>query len=456
MKHILLKCALMGAAVILGSIGAQAAWTYDAEAKTLSNGDYAFKVTLLKDNKAITDPSTNEKVEGFQITGLATAGTGEAVDFTDVKSGTGYDMIAFDEATRLFNTTPCKHVVAPDVLKLGRSTFYQNANITSIVISDKVAAIPYYCFAELPNLETVTPTEFPYVETMNDVFPFRNSTKLTGDFSFPKLTVIGNGAFQATAITGFSAPKLKMFDSSSYAPLQGCSSLTGDLQFAELEHIGANALRGTAITSIVAPAVTNIGLNAFMGCTAITNIQLGAACAKNYGDQAYSGCKNLVKLDPWPSLLNVTNTGSSNLINPLTGCESLVGSIELSGPEGLHTIPGGWMNNCHNITSITIRTTWITNVANWAVQNLAPGAVIYWNTEKAPLSFGYSFYSKDSNNRARIVVKGDVEGWKTATGNRSVSDDTGRADYPGKKTFGKTAAQAYLVEAPKSFCIRIQ
>ncbi len=458
MKHNLFRSAAVVAVVLMGSIGVQAAWVYDQAAGTLSDGDYTFKVTLLTGNKAITDPSTNEKVEGFQITGLATAGEGETVDFTDVKAGAGYDMIAFGDEMRLLNTTPCKHVVAPHVLKLGRATFYQNTNITSIVISDRVTAFPYYNFCGMSNLETITPTEFPYVETMTDTFPFRLSSKLTGDFSFPKLTIIGNGAFQGTAITGFSAPKLKKIDD-NYGPFQGCSSLTGDLQFAELDYIGLGAFRQTAITSLVAPAVTNVGAYAFMNCMGITNIQLAANVA-SYGNSAFQSCQNLKTFSPMPIVLsNLSNTydkngAIQNLPDAFKSCNKLVGTIEISATEEL-MLTASWMQDCKALTNVTIRAE-VTNVANNVMMNIGPGVAIYWNAEKAPLVFGANaFCSNDKENRSRIYVKSDFEGWLKL--GRAITDtDKARADYPGKKAIGVINDNVYLVDGRGGFCIRIQ
>ncbi len=573
MMHNWIKCAAVGAAVVWGSIEAQAKWTYSTTSSTgdgtLSDGDYTFNVKVV----SLDDPSSSgTSVSGLQITGLATAGTGETIDFTSAKSDAGYDVISFADGNNVYkflNNTPCKTFIAPAMMDLGRMTFRENKVLESITVSDKITTFGYYAFENASNLKTFSPTHLPYITKLNNSnaqnalyktavtgdfeFPnltnieasqifygtsitsvkmpqiqtiwehaFRDCKKLTGDFKFDNLESVGNCAFMGcNLITSFEAPKAivkdyafsgcssltnivvskeltvigrNTFDSCQVtsfdfpkvteiglqafqnctvltnlnapavtilrdAALYGCKKLT-KIDMPKLELIEANGVRDTGLFELIASGVTNVGANAFMGCTAITNIQLGAACATNYGDRLYENCEKLVKLEPWPSLLNVTNTGERNnyLVNPMSGCKSLVGSIELSGPAGLHTIPQAWMNNCNNITSITIRTPWITNVVVYSVQGLAPGAVIYWNTEKAPLSFGQSFYSTDQNNRTRIFVKGDMAGWSNAVYNAGITDnDKTRSDWPGKKTFGKIRdANAYLILAPQSFIMRIQ
>jgi hypothetical protein len=573
MKHNWIKCAAVVAAVVWGSIEAQATWTYSTTSSsgegTLSDGDYTFNVKLV----TLDDPSSSgTTVTGLQITGLATAGTGETIDFTSAKSEAGYDVISLADANNMWkflNATPCKTFIAPAMMDLGRMTFRENKVLESITVSDKITTFGYYVFENASNLKTFSPTHLPYITKLTNSnaqnalyktavtgdfeFPnltnleasqifygtsitsvkmpqiqkisdnaFRDCKKLTGDFKFDNLesvgscafmgcnlitsfvapkavlgdggyefsgcssltnivvwnemTVIGRNTFEGCQVTSFDFPKvteigLQAFQNCSVltnlntpavtilrnAALYGCKKVT-KIDMPKLELIEANGVRDMGLFELIAPNVTRVGDNAFMGCKAITNIQLGAACATNYGDRVYENCEKLVKLEPWPSLLNVTNTGVRNLVNPMSGCKALVGSIELSGPAGLHTIPKEWMDNCNSITSITIRTPWITNVVNYAVQRLAPGAVIYWNTEKAPISFGQSFFSVNDKNRTRIFVKGDMAGWSNAVYNAGITDsDKTRSDYPGKKTFGRIRdSNAYLVLAPQSFIIRIQ
>ena len=468
MKHILLKCAAVSAAVILGSIGAQAAWTYDAEAKTLSDGNYSFSAKVVTK----TDPSNNQSVTGFEVKGT-TVGSGD-LDFTNVGTDmtgdyAGYNVISLKQdgtANRFVNNiTSCTKLTAPHVLELCSYLFYGNHYLVEIVLSDgdevKVKEIPERCFnTEYATLQKITPSKFPYVTEMiggNQGLMFWKSTSLTSDFSFPNLKVIGNGAFMACGgVTNVSLPNVEKMIG-GYGAFQG-AGLTGDLEYEHLTFVSGSTFNGTKITSFKADGVTNVGATVFQNCTQLTSIQLGADCATNYGDMAYAGCSELVSLSPWPKLNNIKNTyntkGAMNtLIDPLQGCGKLVGSIEMSSKEKL-MLTGSWMKNCKAITNVTIRAE-VTNVAQYVFQNVGPGAAIYWNSEKAPTSFGENAFSPEGGNiRTRIYVTSDLEGW-LKLGTAVTAEDKERTDFP-KRAFCVINGNVYVVDGRAGLCIRIQ
>ena len=477
MKHILLKCAAVSAAVILGSIGAQAAWTYDADAKTLSNSEngYSFPAKVVTK----TDPSNNQSVTGFEVTGT-TVGSGD-LDFTNVGTDmtgdyAGYNVISLKQdgtANRFVNNiTSCTKLTAPHVLELCSYLFYGNHYLVEIVLSDgdevKVKEIPERCFnTEYATLQKITPSKFPYVTEMiggNQGLMFWKSTSLTSDFSFPNLKVIGNGAFMACwGVTNVSLPNVEKMVG-GYGTFQG-AGLVGNLEYEHLTFVSGSTFYGTKITSFKADGVTNVGASAFRNCSELTSIQLGADCATNYGDMAYAGCSKLVSLSPWPKLNNIKNTydnkGNMNtLIDPLQGCEKLAGSIEMSSKEEL-MLTTGWMKNCKMITNVTIRAE-VTNVAQNVFQNICPGAEIYWDAEKAPLVFGSNAFSPEGGTSkafARIYVTQDIEGW-TKLMSKVAADftdsDKSKNGYPGKKTLGIINGNVYVVDGRAGLCIRIQ
>ena len=476
MKHIWLKSAAMVAAVIWGSIEAQATWTYDSTAGTLSDATTGYSFTVAE--VTLTDPETKESVTGFEITTTAPSTATGDLDFTNVatETGTGKNVISFNlvnvnGASLVGDVSTCYKVTAPHVINICRQIFNNNKVIKEVVLSEKVTAFPAQCFNGTTSLTNLTPRTFPYVTTLFDKVHNNllhnqfNSSAIVGELNFPNVTNVGAKAFwKTTKITGVSLPRVEEIGEGAF---EKCTSLTGDLYFAELKKLGSYPFKNCdSITSFSAPKLEVVGSAALQSCDALTTISLGAACATNWADSAFSDCGKLTSLTPWPSFSNVTNTyfkGSPCFYyNPIKGCSSLVGSIELSGPAGLHTIMNDWMDGCNGITSITIRTPWVTNVVNHAARSLAPGATIYWNTDKAPLAFGTTvFASKDAKNRSRIIVKNDLDGWKALSGftdasTLSAKDSTDREDWPGKKTFGLLNSKVWLVEASQSFCIRIQ
>ncbi len=483
MKHILLKSAAMVAAVVWGSIEAQAAWVYDSGAGTLSDAATGYSFTVAE--VTLTDPETKADVTGFEITSKAASTATGDLDFTNVatETGTGKNVISFNlvnsnGASLVGDVSTCYKVTAPHVINICRQIFNGNKVIKEVVLSEKVTAFPALCFNGTTSLTNLTPRTFPYVTTLFDRvhntlqhFQFTSSA-VGGEFYFPNVTNVGSQVFQKSNITGISLPRVENIMNGAF---ESCTSLTGDLYFAELKTLGSYPFKScTAITSFTAPKMETVSDSVLQNCSELTNVSFGAACGGNYGNNAFASCSKLVSLTPWPNFSNITNTydNKGNIYfyyNPIKGCSSLVGSIELSGPAGLHTIKDDWMQGCNGITSITIRTPWVTNVVkNVAAGNiasthgLAPGATIYWNTQKAPLAFGNpAFISKDANNRSRIIVKNDLDGWKALSGfvdasTLSANDSTNRVDWPGKKTFGRLNGNVWLVEASQSFCIRIQ
>ena len=486
MKHIWLKGAAMVAAVLMGSIGfeAQAKWVYDADAKTLSDGNYSFPVRLqtgTTGNKALTDPATGELVSGLNITGVPTTGSGD-LDFTSVEADTGYKVIEIDAIQVVNSITDCKKVTAPDVMKLYRQTFGNNTAIEELVISDKITSFPYYCFAGASNLKKITPTEFPYVTEQKDQNAFNGAKSLEGELSFPNLVKVGSSAFCGCAgLTKVSMPQVQVIGEGVF----NGSGLMGDLEYPELKSIGSLAFNGVSgmtsfaasklevigsyafkncsgMTNFIAAAVTNVGASAFNWCSAVTKIRLGPDCAENYGNNVYNDCSNLVDLEPMPSLRNIEN----NLKDPLLACSSLTCAIEVTSSGEISSLGQYWMRDLYCVTSVTIRAKQVVSVSAGAMRNLGKNmgsvAVIYWNTEKAPTSFNTSYgtFEHGSSGWNRIIVKNDIEGWKALSSfvdasTLAAKDSTDRADWPGKKTIGKLG-NVWLVEASPSFCIRIQ
>ena len=452
------------AASMLG-MSAYATWTYDSSAGTLSNDTgYSFTVAEV----TLTDPETKAEVPGFEITTTAPSTATGDLDFTNVatETGTGKNVISFNlvnanGASLVGDVSTCYKVTAPHVINICRQIFNGNKVIKEVVLSEKVTAFPAQCFNGTTSLTNLTPRTFPYVTTLFDkvhnslLHNQFNSSGIVGELNFPNVTNVGTKAFWKTKITGVSLPRVEEIGEGAF---EGCTSLTGDLYFAELKKTGSYPFKGCSlITSFTAPKMETVSDSVLQNCSALTNVSFGAACGGNYGNNAFASCSKLVSLTPWPNFSNITNTydNKGNIYfyyNPIKGCSSLVGSIELSGPLGLHTIMNDWMDGCNGITSITIRTPWVTNVVNHAARNLAPGATIYWNTDKAPLAFGTTvFASKDADNRARIIVKNDLDGWKalscfTDASTLSAKDSTNRADWPGKKTFGVLQSHTWLVD----------
>ncbi len=486
MKHNLFRSAAVVAVVVWGSIGfeAQATWVYDTAAGTLSDGNYSFPVKMMTgttgNQQALVDPATGERVSGLNISGVATAGSGD-LDFTSVEADTGYKVIEFGAIQMVNGRADCKKVTAPDVMKMDRETFGSNTTIEELVISEKITSFPYRCFTGSSALRKITPTEFPYVTEQTTQFAFNGAKSLEGELSFPNLLKVDLSAFCGCAkLTKVSMPKVQSIGGGVF----NGAGLTGDLEYPELVTIGSEAFKGVAgvtsvdapklevigtgafqncagLTSFIANSVTNVGANAFNTCAVLTKIRLGAECAKNYGSGAYNGCSKLVDIEPWPVIGWGKNAkGATCLLDPFLACESLVGAIEVRVSDTIDSLPQYWMRDLYCVTSVTIRATQVTAVVagamRWLGSNTESGAAIYWNTEKAPTSFAtsYSAFQSKGSARNRIYVKSDIEGWQKLVSEPSATDKK-RADFPTKNLIGMLGT-TYVLKWTQGFCIRIQ
>lgn len=437
---------------------------------TLSNtvNNYAFDVKLLTGDNGIIDPATAGdavpvRIEGFRIDAMSNVGSGN-LDFTGVKADVGYGVISLDSkgcCQLLNNVEGCTEFIAPDAMAFTWGVFWENGTLEKIVISGKTTVFPGNLFAKTTKLKDLEPKEFPYITEIAAQGDFLQASALAVELSFPNLTKIsGVRAFDSSAITYISMPQVESLANQVFS---SCSSLTGDLECAKLETIGDSTFYGCSkLTSLVAPNVTNVDGQAFQYCSLLTNVVLGAACATSYGYRVFGECRNLVHLEPMPYFRDMTD--ETMRVNPLYRCGA-VGSVTLTAGEGLTSIPEGWMASCNGVTSLTIKATAkLTTVSGYSC-NLAGGAVVYWNVPKAPTSLGAcAFNSANTDNRSRIVVTSDIEGWTTNFPSyfKSITEsDRERADYPGEKTFGMLKTNwdsvIYLVKGPSPFfCIRIR
>ena len=425
MKHILLKCALMGAAVILGSIGVQAAWTYNSEAGTLSDGNYSFPVKVV----SLADPAsaTGEKISGLEISGDATEGSGD-LDFTSVETDTGYKVISivyWDHAKILKNITDCTKFIAPDLMQLGRASFQGYTALTEIVVSDKLTEIPYYCLNGTTGLTKITPSTFPYV------------------------TKVGQGAIGSSAIETIGFPNVTTIEREAFRS----SKVTGDLSFPELTSAGKFSFRNTKITSFSAPKLTQVTEYLLQGNPELTTVVVGDLCWSNFVGGCYANCPKLESITPKPVL---TKAGP---VNPFDGNNTAYFAkypLVFMG-DNITSIPGSFMKYCSALKYIEFHCDKLTTIGTWAFQSIADGAEILWDGA-APTTLDSAF-AGNTGNRKKIILKGGkgIDDWKALSYYKEVSDtDKKRDDYPGKKAIGVINGNVWLIDGRQGLCIRIQ
>ena len=402
-------------AVATASLSAQAAWTYDADAKTLSNGTYSFSAKVVTK----TDPSNSQEVTGLEITGKPTAGSGD-LDFTDVEKDTNYKLISFSYyGVEKFvdGISGCTKFVAPDLMQLGRQMFQDYTALAEVVVSDKLTTFPQYCFNEATALTKITPTAFPYVATVEQ------------------------SVFCKTGIESISLPSVTTIK--DYAFLN-CQCLTGDLSFPLLETAGCQAFcYATKITSFSAPKLKQVEGQMFRGCSEITNIVVGADCQTNFANGCYSICPKLENITPAPVITSLSVSPFSTESQDTAYFKSNPLVIKVSGTT---SISGSYMKNIPSLKHIEITCENIESVGAWAFQNIADDAEITWEGPAPTTIDDYAFYGDVNSKlkRKRLIVKGgdaNLESWKSSTYFSELTEDdkTGKlsADYQEAKKLGR-------------------
>ena len=130
-------------------------------------------------------------------------------------------------------------------------------------------------------------------------------------------------------------------------------------------------------TYIVPDSVTEIGNNAFSGCTSLSKVQLSNGLTK-IGDSAFSGCTSLTEITVPDSVTEIGNYAFSNCknITEITIPDSvteignsafynctLLSKVKL--PNGLTKIGNGAFYYCENLPEITIPDS-VTEIGNYA------------------------------------------------------------------------------------------
>ena len=198
-------------------------------------------------------------------------------------------------------------------------------------------------------------------------------------------------------------------------------------------NIGQNAFYGcTNIVSIAIPdSVTIVDNSAFLGCTSLTSVNIPNSVT-GIGSSAFANCSSLTSI-------NIPQGVTSIEVNTFTGCQSLT-SVNISEsvisvgawafefcssltsiniPNGVTIIGYGAFSGCSNLTSINISNN-VTSIGNSAFQDCS-SLTIYceaasqpegwganWNCSNCPVVWGHTTHTPVNN----LVNNGD-----THTGN---------------------------------------
>ena len=242
----------------------------------------------------------------------------------------------------------------------------------------------------------------------------------------------------------------------------GCSSLTSITIPEGVMSIGDDAFYGcSSLTNIVIPeGVTSIGWRAFYGCCSLTSITIPEG-VMSIRDMAFSDCSSLMDItipDSVTSIGDLAFSDCSSLTSitipegvknigehAFSGCSSLT-SITI--PEGVTSI--GSFSNCRSLTSITIPEG-VMSIRDMAFSDCS--SLMDITIPEGVTSIGYSAFS-DCSSLTSITIPESVTsiGWYAFCGCRSLRSVTmlGEISADGEIFDGCMALENIDIRSPKT------
>ena len=220
------------------------------------------------------------------------------------------DLFYFGEGRIVSNSyVPDKNVcilkLDKDVTEIGKEAFYACSSFTSITIPESVTWIGEYAFSRCSSLTSITIPE--------------------------SVGGIGGSTFsRCSSLTRITVSK----DNKVYDSREDCNAII---------HTESNTLISGCKNTTIPPSVTEIGENAFSGCSSLTSISIPPSVT-GIAPWAFEGCSSLTSITIPPS---VTWIG----LDAFCGCSGLT-SITI--PPSVTEIGYDAFSRCSSLTSIIV------------------------------------------------------------------------------------------------------
>ena len=256
---------------------------------------------------------------------------------------------------------------------IGNFAFYRCTGLTTVEIPNSVTSIGEYSFYGCTSLTSI---ELPYSVTYIRNYSFSVCTSLTSIALSNSVTSIYYYSFAGCrSLTSIEIPSSVTYISSEAFP--SCSGLeqiivdSGNTVYDSRENCNAiiktstNVLTVGCKNTIIPNTVTSIGNNAFSGCKNLLSIEIPNSVT-SIGSSAFSG-SGLVSVEIPNS---VTSIGSI----AFNSCNSLI-SVEI--PNSVTSIGSNVFSGCSNMSSVTVLADTPPTVDNNAFYMVNNGIPVY-------------------------------------------------------------------------------
>lgn len=315
-----IKCIIALLAAITG-ISANAAFTYNPNDKTLTDGTWTFTAT---------EGNTPDQLKVDGTNGSFDKEAGDCkIDLTTITDSDGnfYKAVSFSGVPA--DGAELTEFIAPECIQI--SSFEGKSKLKKVELNPLVSYFPQKAFKDCAALEEFSPRNL----------------------------------------------KVKSIEANCF---YGCSSLGGEFILEECTSLGGNAFRDCKkITSVKIPKVTSIGTYAFSGCSSLETV-ITSEALEEIPRAAFSGCCSLSG-DSIRGMLHpgITKLGSNYAqFEMFNGCSNLDGEIEWNFPNLTTTnvVGNSCFKDCTRLDKVTFLT-FAYEIRPDSLVNLAPGAKIY-------------------------------------------------------------------------------
>ena len=286
--------------------------------------------------------------EGAQSVGATSGTTGDCtwtLDDNGTLTISGNGAMADDyEAWNVapWGTDIKKVIIEYGVMNIGRCSFYNCENLTSITIPDSVTSIGRAAFEDCTSLTSIT---IPNSVTSIGSSAFYTCTSLKSITIPDSVISIGSSAFYETAWLNDQTDGLVYAGKVAYIYKGEMPENTSIVLKDGTKEIADSALsKCTGLKSITIPdSVTSIGWSAFSYCTSLTSVTIPNGVT-SIAHRAFSGCISLERITIPDSVTSIDNEA-------FFGCESLT---NITIPGSVTSIGAQAFYDCTGLTNITI------------------------------------------------------------------------------------------------------